>query len=312
MGQAIGVAQTLFPESTPEDALSQEVVNWANVSDSLAKVTSQFQTTVSNSLVPAINDIDSFLALSANGQFSGSATPTLDGLKQVMLPGLNTFIVSSLLKANNFILTRAWNTDVQALFTNGTKLNPRVETGLYGCDEYDKNGACNTWWYDSSADITYALTSTSDNDYNATSIMSQLLGYDLKEVAVNGSYTGYTTGDMLFAGAASCPGGSSPTFNITQLNATNGALGLSCLSTLQVCSWGMNYPDSWITDCPDTKINTGSTICEADPQDFNSDAWGPSLPIQYLGWAVTQAGMDALHSDEDNTGKVDSNVCIDG
>jgi hypothetical protein len=285
-------------------------MNWANVSDSLGKVTPQLQTSISNALVPAIHDIDSFLALSANGQFSGTDFPTLDGLENAMLPGLYTFIISSLLSANNIILTRAWNTDVQALFNNGTKLNGYVETGLYGCNEYDKNGGCNTWWYDSSADITYGLTSSSDNDYNATSIMAQLLGYDAKQAAANGSFSGYTTGDMLFAGAGSCSSGGKPSFDITQLNITNGALGLNCLSSLQVCSWGMNYPDPWVTDCPNTKMNIGYTLCDADVNDYNTLSQGTSLPKQYLGWAVTQAGLDALHADEDNAGHVDTYACI--
>jgi len=100
-----------------------------------------------------VNDVNAFAAFASTGAFSTFIPPINDTADQI-LNGLNAYIISQAYQASGVFITRQLNTSVRALTTNGTAL----EYTLPCNSDYDENGICDTFWYDSVDDTTYALT----------------------------------------------------------------------------------------------------------------------------------------------------------
>lgn len=172
---------------------------------------------------------------------------------------------------------------VRALQTNGTELS-FTTTCL---SDYDKNGQCDTFWYDSVADTTYALISTDsrnrDSDY--TTDMQTFL-------------SGMTTGELLFTGAANCGGGTSK----STVTVSNGAVNTDCLSSMKVCTWDQSpkKKGDWeplFSDCGDfdgfapiprwtSMPDSGDgTSCMGTGPDIKGPPYFMAWR-QYLGWGI--------------------------
>ena len=220
-------------------------------------------------------DLSTFLQVANNGPYSG-AMPNLDDLKNQVLTGLYTYVISQAYNATQTVITRQVNTDVNALGTNGTKLlwTP-CNSGYYS------NGTCGEgdFWYDNSTTISYSLVDSGDPTTRFSTQMNQFLAQ--------------TTGKLLFAGADECQQlhqGNGPIISFD-----GGKFSTPCLSALKVCTWTMDpaSPGSngpLLSDCDvgSTLPGIGRGSCGSqDPNNISPDSLsGTILPWGYLGWGM--------------------------
>lgn len=212
--QAPGVGNFLFPVGT----LDTQVAQFDEIANSLGTVTSYFQENITSALAAIQNDSETFLAIVGSGNFSVTPVPSIADQSDSMLTALNTYVISQCLQANNWVITRAIDTDVNQLQDNGSA----VGWNIPGCGTgYDSNSICGAYYFNGAIRVSFSLDKLDDMANNPTPDMSQF-------------FANWTTPDLLFNGAAQCEaqGGSAP-------NVTIGASGIdaSCLSNLKVCTW---------------------------------------------------------------------------
>lgn len=219
--QAPGVGNYLFPVGT----LDTQVAQFDEIANSLGTVTSYFQENITTALAAIQNDTQTFLAIVGSGNFSVTPVPSIADQSDTMLTALNTYVVSQCLQANNWVIARAIDTDVNQLQANGSA----VGWSIPGCGTgYDGNSICGAYYFNKAINVSFSLDNLGDMSDNSTTDLSQL-------------FTNWTTPDLLFNGAAQCEvqGGSAP-------NVTIGASGIdaSCLSNLKVCTWYVSSSSS--------------------------------------------------------------------
>ena len=212
--QAPGVGKFLFPVGT----LNTQVAQFDAIANSMGTVTSYFQKNITTALAAIQNDTETFLAIVGSGNFSVTPVPSIADQSDSMLTALNTYVISQCLQANNWVITRAIDTDVNELQANGSAAGWDIP----GCGSgYDSNSICGAYYFNKAINVSFSLDNNGDMSKNPTTDMSQL-------------FANWTTPDLLFNGAAQCEaqGGSAP-------NVTVGASGIdaSCLSNMKVCTW---------------------------------------------------------------------------
>lgn len=212
--QAPGVGKYLFPVGT----LNTQVAQFDEIANSMGTVTSYLQDNVTSALAAIQNDTETFLAIVGSGNFSVNPVPSIADQSDSILTALNTYVISQCLQANNWVVTRAIDTDVNELQANGSAAGWNIP----GCGTgYDSNSICGAYYFNKAIDVSFSLTNNGDMSKNPTTDMSQF-------------FANWTTPDLLFNGAAQCEaqGGSAP-------NVTVGASGVdaSCLSNMKVCTW---------------------------------------------------------------------------
>ena len=212
--QAPGVGKYLFPVGT----LNTQIAQFDEIANSMGTVTSYFQENITTALAAIQNDTVTFLAIVGSGNFSVTPVPSIADQSDSMLTALNTYVISQCLQANNWVITRAIDTDVNELQANGSAAGwdiPGCGTG------YDSNSICGAYYFNEKINVSFSLDNLGDMSNNPTPDMSQF-------------FANWTTPDLLFNGAAQCEvqGGSAP-------NVTIGASGIdaSCLSNVKVCTW---------------------------------------------------------------------------
>jgi hypothetical protein len=255
--------------------MEDQILDAAKIGDELGTLTDQLQGNITQALGVAQTNVSTFLAIANNGPFAGNL-PQLDDLKNQILTGLNTYIISQAYNATKTIITRQVDTDVNELGTNGTKLLwTSCNSGYYS------NGTCGQgdFWYDNSTRISYSLVANGDPTTRFNDQMNQFLGQ--------------TTGKLLFAGADECQQqhqGSGPIISFD-----GGKFQTPCLSSLKVCTWTMDpaSPGSngpLLSDCDVGSVIPGIGRGSCGSQDPNQVSYDPSegtiLPYGYLGWGV--------------------------
>ena len=231
--QLPGIAKYLFPTGTINTVVDQ----WASISNEVATVVKAYQNNLAQ-MIPAVeNDITNFLAFASTGQFSVTPLPDLSNEFNSLLTALTTFIVGKALEFNNMVLTRAIDTDINELQLNSTD-DLAFQTGCG--DGYDAAGICGPYWFDATAKVTYSL-----NNYNSMSKSP----HDAMETL----FANWTTGDLLFGGAARCAasGGPQGSSLAQTVIGKDGKVVLDCLSSAQICTWDVNSIDVQheYTDC---------------------------------------------------------------
>lgn len=215
MPQTAGLLGKLFPSGTVDG----EYQDWAKVSSDLGKVTDAFRSSVAEGLPLVENDVNAFITWSQNSGFSGFR-PSLNGIVDSMTMTLNTYCIAQIISSQGIVVSRAANTDVHALQTNGSQLNWNT-----GCSGGYTAGICDTFFWDGTD--TYGLTDPENMD---KSYHDELTSFFVGTPAL-------TTGQLLFTGAQACytatqkNGGSSPSIDSTDPSS------FSCLSSMQVCTW---------------------------------------------------------------------------
>ena len=264
-----GLVQYIFPTGTVNTVVDQ----WAAISNEVATVVKTYQTSLAQ-LIPAVeNDVNNFIAFASTGQFSVTPLPDLSNESNSLLTALTTFITAKALEANNMVLTRAIDTDINELQLNSTN-DLAFQTG---CGTgYDAAGICGPYWFDAAAKVTYSL-----NNYNA---MGKSPHDDMETLFRN-----WTTGDLLFGGAARCAasGGPKGSSLAQTIIGPDGGVVLDCLSSAQICTWDVNSIDVQreYTDCAS---QPGYVVdgCSGDANGCGSSdgsTGSVNVPIGYVG-----------------------------
>ncbi|CAD6593696.1 MAG: hypothetical protein ASARMPREDX12_007471 [Alectoria sarmentosa] len=226
--QTTGLLGKLFPSGTVDG----EYQDWSVVAQNLGKVTTAFQSSVADGLPILENNVTNFIYWSQNSGLSGFR-PSLSSLVDTMTQTLNTYAISQIISTQGIIVSRAPNTDVHALQTNGSKLNWDT-----GCSGGYTAGICDTFFWDSTD--TYGLTDGTDF---TKSYHDELTSFFTGNPAL-------TNGQLLLTGAQACyvatgkNGGGSPTLDSTDPTQ------FSCLSNMQVCTWDESGYGPFDGSCP--------------------------------------------------------------
>ncbi|KAL8936159.1 MAG: hypothetical protein Q9216_005078 [Gyalolechia sp. 2 TL-2023] len=267
--RAVQNSPTLSRSLMAPGTLGSSDVQIAELGTQLARIVSQLENNVQNSVVVVMSNVSVFFDFVDDGFFS-TQIENLNTLTQNVTLSLNTYIVSQALQDDKVIITRAVDTDVNQLQLNGSAYG--YDTGCgYGYNEW---GMCSNWWYDSTNHISYGLASLQAMLNNYTEPLTSLFNL------------GITTPELLFlnsqlcADAAGSTQGSAPG---TSLSTTTGVWNTQCISNLHICTWdtvnlGVEYE---FTDCPQEAV-------------FANEGCGMSmefiqivLPTTYLGPYLT-------------------------
>ena len=240
------------------------------IESSLALIVSQLQTNVQTALIDIMSNFTLFMVFVADGYFS-TQIDNLNDIQQNVTKSLQTFAVSQALQDDNVIITRAVDTDVHALATNGTELNYFIKC----TNGYDKWGMCDNWWYDADNHITYGLKSGKDIGLNYTDALEKLFEQ------------GITTPELLFRGSQVCAysaGATQGNAPGTDLDTQTGIWNAQCVSNMMICSWELAVfnREHVYTDC-ETEPDFALEGCG-----MQLDFYQARVPISYLGpWLTT-------------------------
>ncbi|KAL8733017.1 MAG: hypothetical protein Q9166_002415 [cf. Caloplaca sp. 2 TL-2023] len=292
--QLPSVGTLLFPVGTTDTRVSQ----WASLANELSIIVQQYQKSVSEIIPTVNNDVNHFVAFASTGNFSINPLPDMSDQSDYLLRGLlcqfpyrlTTFIIGKALEANNIHLNRAVNVDVHEIQTTQAG-SLAFDTGCG--DGYDDKGICANYWFDSANKITYTLDDYKNMAKSYHDQMEKMFG-------------NWTTGDLLFGGAARCAaaGGIKDGDLVnTIINAQNpNYVAVDCISSAQICTFTaltdeLN-PQEFI-DCPKQPETTikGITMTSpppASPNAFPFKKLPPELRQNVLSWAMP--GRDPLTS----------------
>ena len=262
--QTAGLLGKLFPSGTVDG----QYQDWTVISQKLGQVTTAFQSSVSDGLPLIQDNVTSFISWSQNSGLS-AFRPPLNGLTDSMATSLNTYAISQIIQSQGIVVSRAPDTDVHALQTNGSQLNWDT-----GCSGGYTNGVCDTFFWDGTD--TYGLTDPTDFTKSYHDELSSM-------------FNSLTTGALLFTGARQCAvasgknGGGSAAVNPTDPTQ------FSCLSNMQVCTWDESGYGPFV-DCPNLPAGNavlqsfGVSGCIGSTDDDDSI----DVPRAYLGPGVYQ------------------------
>ncbi|KAL8715421.1 MAG: hypothetical protein Q9220_000755 [cf. Caloplaca sp. 1 TL-2023] len=279
--QSPGVGRALLPTGTVE----AEVDQWASIANEVGTLVQQYQGIVASCIPLINNDITTFLIFTSTGAFSTMPLPDLSSESNLFIKALTTYIIGAALTANNFVITRAIDTDINALqlnTTDGLAFDP-------GCGHgYDEDGMCGPYWYDQNAHVTYALNNNGDGKSRTN------YGPLLKTMFGN-----WTTGDLIFGGAARCAASGGPHGSLAQtVVAADGTITLDCLSMVKICTWDVNSmeADHEYTDCPS---QSGFAVdgCSGRCGDSEGTMFDVNVPNAYIGGFIQAGGNYCVCND---------------
>ena len=274
--QSPPVSKFLFPVGTTQSQVTQ----WSTISQELSQVVQAYQTNVSQIIPTIVNDIDLFVTFAESGAFSVNPLPDMSGESDKLLLGLQTYIISKALQANNIIIGQSTNTDINQLVANSTD-QLAFDTGCPGMG-YNEMGMCGPFYYDNITGNSYSLDNLGDMRKNYTEDLSIMFG-------------NWTTGDMLLGGAYRCQndGGVKGSLANTVIS-TNGNVSLDCLSDMQVCEWNLGSldVDKEFTNCGS---QTGYVVNGCASGGCGEDGTDVNVPNGYVGqYLVNPNSLDCV------------------
>ena len=282
--QTSGLGNRIFPAGTVDG----EYQDWSLVAANVGKCTDAFRNSVAQGLPVIENNITAFIEWSQVSGLSGYRPP-LHGLSENMTITLNTYAISEILASQGIVVSRAANTDVHALQTNGSQLN--WDTGCGG--GYDNVGVCDTFFWDGVD--TYGLT---DPDHFTRNFHDELVSL----FSPTDSAPPLTTGKLLFSGAQHCyevtgkNGGNMPLLDPTDQSQ------ITCLSDVPVCTWDENGYGPFDNSCknlPDSNAvlyGFGVSGCAGE----EGSIFSIDVPRAYLGPGIYQdaKNISSLYADD--------------
>ena len=230
--QSPQVFKNLVPVGTTETQITQMF----DLSSSLGAIVQQYQQNIADSIPLIVNNVDTFVNFASTGQFQVNPLPNIAVASDQLLTGLQTFVVSRALTANNVIITRANNTNIAKLAAganNGLSYTTGCENG------YDSNNFCGPFWYDNTTNTTYSLDGRGNMADDFSAIRQEI-------------FSNWTTPESLYRGAAGCHDIGGSNGQLDQFLILGNTLNTACLSNTQVCTWDLTSldEDHEFADCP--------------------------------------------------------------
>ena len=269
---------SLLGKLYPSGTVDGEYQDWADVSNDLGKVTDSFRASVAQGLPLIQNNVTAFISWSQGSGLSGDR-PSLNGLTDSMTQALNTYAIAQVINSQGIVVSRAPDTDVHALQTNGSQLNWDT-----GCSGGYTNGICDTFFWDGTD--TYGLT---DAEHMTKNFHDELTSFFAPG---DNNAPSLTTGELLFSGAQKCyaatgnNGGANPGLDPSDPSQ------IQCLSNLRICTWaedGFGPFDNSCKNLPDSNAvlpGFGVSGCIGETGDTSSI----DVPHAYLGPGIYQDG----------------------
>ena len=261
--QSPQVFKNLVPVGTTQTQIAQMV----DLSSALGGIVQQYQQNIADSIPLIVNDVETFVNFASTGQFQVNPLPNIAVASDQLLTGLQTFVVSRALTANNAIITRANNTNIANLAEgpdNGLSYTTGCENG------YDSNNFCGPFWYDNTTNTTYSLDSLQNMKNDFSSIRQQI-------------FSNWTTPESLYRGAAECNDLGGSNGQLDQYLILGNTINTACLSNTRICTWDLTSLDSdhEFADCPS---QTGYLVNGCMGEDD-----GVNVPNGYIGPYLTDA-----------------------
>ena len=258
----------VFKNLVPVGPTDSQIAQMIDLSSSLGSIVQQYQQNIADSIPLIVNDVDTFVNFASTGQFQVNPLPNIAVASDQLLTGLQTFVISRALTANNVIITRANNTNITALAAGGANNGLSYTTG---CENgYDSNNSCGSFWYDNTTNTTYSLDNPKNMYDDFNSIRQQI-------------FSNWTTPESLYRGAAECHDIGGSNGQLDQFLILGNTLNTACLSNTQVCTWDLNSldEDHEFVDCPSqTGYIANGCVGEDD---------GVNVPNGYIGEYLTDA-----------------------
>ena len=255
----------VFKNLVPVGTTQTQIMQMIDLSSSMGNIVQQYQQNIANAIPLIVNDVESFVNFASTGQFQVNPLPNIAVASDQLLTGLQTFVVSRALTANNAIITRANNTNIAELAAGANNDFPYTT----GCENgYDSNNFCGSFWYDNTTNTTYSLDSMSDMREDFHSIRSQI-------------FLNWTTPEFLYRGAAGCHDIGGSNGQLDEYLILGNTINTACLSNTQVCTWNpTSYSvDQEFADCPSqTGYLANGCVGEDD---------GVNVPNGYIGPYLT-------------------------
>ena len=269
--RAVQNSPTLSRNLIASGELEKTDVQVAQLDSDLARITSQLETNIQNSLVCVMSNFSLFFDFVEDGFFS-TQIEDINTITSNVTLSLNTYIVSQALQDDNVIITRAMNTDIHELQYNGSAVNYDTSC-VYGYDEW---GMCGPWWYDSTNNISYGLESLKDMMVNYTDPLESLFNQ------------GITTPELLFVNSQICAntaGSSQGSAPGTSLSTSIGVWNTECISNMKICTW----------DVENLGVTNEFTDCEHESSfamqgcGDGEDTLQVNVPTTYIGPYLTSS-----------------------
>ena len=257
----------VFKNLVPVGTTQTQIIQMIDLSSSMGNVVQQYQRNIANAIPLIVNDVESFVNFASTGQFQVNPLPNIAVASDQLLTGLQTFVVSRALTANNAIITRANNTNIAQIAAD-----PNIDLSYTtGCEHgYDSNNFCGPFWYDNTTNTTYSLDNMGDMRENYASVREQI-------------FLNWTTPEFLYGGAAGCHDIGGSNGQLDEYLILGNTINTACLSNTQVCTWDLTSynEDQEFVDCPS---QTGYIANGCVGEDF-----GVNVPNGYIGPYLTDA-----------------------
>ncbi len=268
--QAPGLVHTIFvPAET--GTINAAIYTSAELTAQLSTFAQALSQIIQDVAVAVPNNVTAFAEWTSGGYYMVEPAMTEQDMVSYIKWGLNTYIISQILQNDNVFITRQVDTNPYELQHNSSS-NTLSKPSIIGCAHgYNDWNQCGAFWWDSTNNVAYSLSSTSDlwNNYSL----------DLTTVFNNN----LTTPELLFLGSQACQDGYNATADAgpTQ-NAASGMIGqdTACLSDMAVCTWNLanesyEFVEPWCNTNGYAQLDWDFNDCAADAVD---------VPIGYLGY----------------------------
>ena len=178
-----------------------EVLGASSLPTGLMELSTPLSSRVQYALQSVTSDLDVFLNATANGTFVSAQSWKIPQGPGILLQPLDTYLVSSILAQEDWIILALVGIDVAALSQSSTGSLPAwvlsncptcAPPVSFGCSSYDANNRCGRWWYSQNLNSSFTLVQTSNSSNDPSDLIATVF------------QQGWTTGKLLFENAAIC------------------------------------------------------------------------------------------------------------
>ncbi|KAF5021883.1 hypothetical protein F66182_6074 [Fusarium sp. NRRL 66182] len=250
LGLAFDLSGKLGQTLTTTQTANDRFIQLADVGSSLAKLVEEYQQNLLETVKEVQGNHTVFLAACSEGGFSQRVTTSLTIQASTLYRQLQTFILSTALKANGIVSSRS---------TGVNALEFAKDTDAISCTGLGPGGNCNQWWIDTDAGNTYAFHNPNDWRNSQAELTQAIVDNkwaDLSEI--------FKVEDCA---------GKEPAFD-------GKTLSVSCLASHNFCEWNYPQPPANVRAEPQFKN------CDNDknwPTLCGSFQNGLNVPESYLG-----------------------------